>query len=631
MTRKQKKILTRIILASVFLVVAIIAEKWVLSEKTGYLSFAIFLVPYIIIVYDVLTKAAKNIISGYIFDENFLMSIATIGAICIGFFPDTEPEYAEAVFVMLFYQVGELFQSIAVGKSRRSIAALMDIRPEVAFVEQDGELKAVSPDEISVGQIITVRPGEKIALDGVVVTGESSVDTSALTGESVPKEVSVGSEVISGCINLSGVITVKVLKTSSESTVSKILELVENSSENKSKSENFITKFAKIYTPIVVVLAVVIALGMPIFSAAGFRESLSAWIVRALNFLVISCPCALVISVPLSFFGGIGCASKRGILVKGSNYLEALAEVKTAVFDKTGTLTEGKFSVSEICSVNTDNSELLKVAAYAECYSNHPIAVSLREAYGERIDNSLVSEITEKAGGGVSAKVEGKTILVGNQELFSKSGIKTPEVLACGSIVFVAADGQYMGYLVITDSIKSTAANTIKELKSLGVKKSVMLTGDRKNVASNVANELGIDEFFSELLPEDKVNRLESLLENNKGKLCFVGDGVNDAPVLMRADVGIAMGALGSDAATAAADIVLMDDNPLKIAEAVKISRRTLRIVRQNIVFAIGIKAAVLGLSVLGFASMSLAIFADVGVAVLAILNAMRTLKIKNR
>ena len=563
------------------------------------------------------------------FDENFLMVVATLGALCIGFFPDTEEQYREAVFVMLFYQVGELFQSVAVGKSRKSISSLMDIRPDCAYIERDGELVPVDPETVAVGDIITVRPGEKIPLDGIVTEGTSDLNTVALTGEADPRAVAAGDAVISGCVNMSGVIKVKVTHTFGESTVSKILELVENSSENKSKSEQFITKFARIYTPAVVIAAVLLAVLPPLVIPGSFIANFPTWLIRALTFLVISCPCALVISVPLSFFGGIGGASKKGILVKGSNYLETLSKVKTAVFDKTGTLTKGTFSVTEIHPENITEEQLLHLAAHAEAFSNHPIAVSLRNAYGKPVNMDAVADVSEITGRGVKAKVDGKTVYAGNAALMQETGLTPAACPAPGTVIHVSYDGKYAGYLLISDTPKETSKAAIAALKECGVERIVMLTGDRKETAEAISKELSIDEYHAGLLPADKVDMVEKLLSENRtdGKLAFVGDGINDAPVLMRADVGIAMGALGSDAAIEAADIVLMDDDPAKIAEAMKISRFTLRIVRQNIVFALAVKAAVLLLGALGLAPMWLAVFADVGVAFLAILNAMRTLK----
>lgn len=631
MTHKQRKNLYRIIAAAVLLIAATLVDIFLLPSdgKWEILKLAIYLVPYFVIGYDILWRSAVNISHGQVFDENFLMVVATLGALCIGFFPDTEEQYREAVFVMLFYQVGELFQSVAVGKSRKSISSLMDIRPDCAYIERDGELVSVDPETVAVGDIITVRPGEKIPLDGTVIEGTSDLNTVALTGEADPRAVAPGDAVISGCVNISGVLKVNVTHTFGESTVSKILELVENSSENKSKSEQFITKFARIYTPAVVIAAVLLAVLPPLVLPGSFISAFPTWLIRALTFLVISCPCALVISVPLSFFGGIGGASKKGILVKGSNYLETLSKVKTAVFDKTGTLTKGTFSVTEVHPENMTGDELLYLAAHAEAFSNHPIALSLRNAYGKPVDMDTVTDVSEITGRGVKALVGDKTVLVGNAALMQETGLMPAACSAPGTVIHVASNGKYAGYLLISDTPKETSKAAIAALKECGVEKTVMLTGDREETAAAVSKELSIDEYHAGLLPSDKVDMVEKLLSESKGdgKLAFVGDGINDAPVLMRADVGIAMGALGSDAAIEAADIVLMDDDPAKIAEAMKISRSTLRIVRQNIVFALAVKAAVLLLGALGLAPMWLAVFADVGVAFLAILNAMRTLK----
>lgn len=632
MTRKQRKNLIRIIVAAVLLCVASAVDLlWLPSGgKWELLKLAVYLVPYFVIGYDVLWRSAVNISHGQIFDENFLMVVATLGALCIGFFPNTEEEYREAVFVMLFYQVGELFQSIAVGKSRRSISSLMDIRPDCAYIERDGELVSVDPQEVAIGDVITVRPGEKIALDGTVAEGNSDINTVALTGEADPRPVAPGDAVISGCVNMSGVIKVRVTRTFGESTVSKILELVENSSENKSKSEQFITKFARIYTPAVVFAAVLLAVIPPFFANGGFIANFSTWLIRALTFLVISCPCALVISVPLSFFGGIGGASKKGILIKGSNYLETLSKVKTAVLDKTGTLTKGTFSVTGVYPEGVSSDELLYLAAYAEAFSNHPIAVSLRNAYGDNVDTADTSDVEEVTGHGIRATVDGKRVLAGNEKMMRDNGFTPAKCSLAGTVVHVACDGKYIGYILISDTPKETSKAAIESLKACGVDRIVMLTGDRKETAEAVAKQLSVGEYHAELLPADKVSMVEKLLAEKKegSALAFVGDGINDAPVLMRADVGIAMGALGSDAAIEAADIVLMDDDPAKISEAIRISRKTIRIVKQNIVFALAVKAAVLVLGALGLSPMWLAVFADVGVAFLAILNAMRTMKI---
>ncbi len=628
MSKKQKKILRRIVLSAVLLAVAFLVDSLFIKAQSLGLTLAVYLIPYLIIGYDVLWTAAGNIVNGQVFDENFLMSVATVGAVAIGFFPNAEPQYAEAVFVMLFYQTGELFQSIAVGKSRKSIAGLMDIRPDTAFIEENGELQEVDPEEVEVGTVITVRAGDRIPLDGIVVSGGSALDTAALTGEAVPREVKENDTVYSGCVNLSGVIKINVTKPSNESTVSRILELVENSGDSKSKSENFITKFARVYIPAVVIAALILAFIPPFFVGNGYIQELPDWIVRALSFLVISCPCALVISVPLSFFGGIGGASRQGILIKGSNFLEALAEVDTVAFDKTGTLTNGTFAVTAVHSESLPEAELLEYAASAEYYSNHPIANALKSAVGE-LRKADITDIKEIAGHGVTAAVDGKSVACGNGRLMSSLNLSVPDFEGIGTVVYVAVDGKYEGYIVISDTVKDSALDAIKALKKVGVRHTVMLTGDREEAARQVAEYLSVDRYRAELLPQNKVAEIESLLKEipKAKKLTFVGDGINDAPTLMRADIGIAMGALGSDAAIEAADIVLMDDNPLKIANAIKISRKTLGIVHQNTTFAIGIKLAVLILSIFGFAPMWLAVFADVGVAVIAILNAMRTLR----
>ena len=617
MTRKQKKMLVRIFASAVLLIAA------VLIPYEGALRFLLFLPAYFVIGWDVLWRAAKNIIHGQVFDENFLMALATVGAFCTGFFG--KGEYPEAVFVMLFYQVGELFQSYAVGKSRKSISALMDIRPDYANVERDGSLCRVDPEEVQVGDVIVIKPGEKAPLDGVVLEGRSSLNTSALTGESLPREVEPGDDVISGCINLNGLIRVQVTKVFGESTVAKILDLVENSSSKKAKAENFITKFARYYTPIVVVSAVLLAVAPPLFTGGNWAE----WIERALIFLVVSCPCALVISVPLSFFGGIGGASRDGILVKGGNFLEILSDTEIVVFDKTGTLTKDVFNVTAIHPDRYSEGELLELAALAESYSDHPISRSLKDAYGMEIDAARVSDVEELSGRGVKAQVDGRLVCAGNDKLMEEIGVIWHPCHRVGTTVHVAVNGEYAGHIVISDELKPDAAEAVASLKRAGVRKTVMLTGDAKAVGESVAKELGIDEVHAGLLPGDKVDRVEALLreKSERGKLAFVGDGINDAPVLSRADIGIAMGALGSDAAIEAADIVLMDDKPSKLAEAMKISKRTLRIVRQNIVFALAVKAAVLVLSAFGLSNMWEAVFADVGVSVLAILNASRALK----
>ena len=620
MTKKQKKVLVRIIIAAVL----VIALQFVPVE--GYVRFGLYMIPYLVIGYDILKKAGKGILNRQIFDENFLMAVATIGAIALG-------DYKEGTAVMLFYQIGELFQSYAVGKSRRNISELMDIRPDYANVEKDGELEQVDPDEIEIGTVIVVQPGEKVPIDGVVVEGTSSLNTSALTGESVPREVSVDDEIISGCINMTGLLKIRTTKEFGESTVSKILEPVENASSRKSRSENFISKFAKVYTPAVCYGALALAILPPIVRMAfmGLAPEWGDWVYRALTFLVISCPCALVISIPLSFFAGIGGASREGVLVKGSSFLETLSQTKIVVFDKTGTMTKGVFEVNGIHHSPYKDEELLEYAALAESYSTHPISKSLQRAYGKPIDKNRVSDVEEIGGHGLTAKVDGKVVAAGNAKLMQKLGIEYHECSHVGTIVHVAIDGQYAGHILISDVIKEHAAEAIAALKKSGIEKTVMLTGDAKNVAEHVAAQLGIDEVCSELLPGDKVEKVEELLTKKpeKDKLAFVGDGINDAPVLSRADIGIAMGALGSDAAIEAADIVLMDDDPLKISKAIRISRKCLRIVYENIYFAIGIKVICLVLGAFGIANMWFAIFADVGVMILAVLNAIRTLFVK--
>lgn len=627
MTKKQKKTLCRIILAAVLVVLC------VCLPIQGWLRLGIFMIPYIVIGYDILKKAIKGIGNKEIFDENFLMAVATIGAILLG-------EYIEATAVMLFYQIGELFQSVAVGKSRKNIAALMDIRPDYATVQnKDGELEQVDPDEVSVGSLIVVKPGERIPLDGQIVEGESSLNTSALTGESMPREVGEGDAVTSGCVNLTGLLKISTTKEYGESTVSKILELVENSSMRKSKSENFISKFAHYYTPAVCFAALVLAIIPPLVSmlVLGGMPEWSKWMIRALTFLVISCPCALVISIPLSFFGGIGGASAQGILIKGSNYLETLAKTECIAFDKTGTLTKGIFEVIKVQNVSKlSREEVLRMAAYAECYSAHPISRSLVEAWerkaGQCVEKALVGKVTEISGQGLVAMVEQDSVAVGNSKLMDKQGVSVQPVEEDGTVVYVAVNNEYAGYIVIADVLKEQSIEAMQQLKKMGIKKLVMLTGDVKYVAVKIALQLGIDEVESELLPSQKVEIVERLLEekSSHGKLAFVGDGINDAPVLSRADIGIAMGALGSDAAIEAADVVLMDDNPLKIVQAIGISRKCLTIVYENIVFALGIKVICLVLGAIGIANMWLAIFADVGVMVLAVLNAIRCLHIKN-
>ena len=620
MNKKQKKMLIRIIVA------AILVVAFSLLPIEGYVRFGLFMIPYLVIGYDILKKAGKCIMNRQVFDENFLMAVATMGAILLG-------DYKEGVSVMLFYQIGELFQSYAVGKSRRNISDLMDIRPDYANIEKDGKLEQVDPDEVEIGSIIVVQPGEKVPIDGIVVEGSSTLNTSALTGESVPQDAKCGDEIVSGCINMSGVLKIQTTKEFGESTVSKILDLVENASSQKSKSENFISKFAKYYTPAVCYGAVALAVLPPLVRMLfmGLSPEWGDWIYRALTFLVISCPCALVISIPLSFFAGIGGASKAGVLVKGSNYLETLSQTKYVVFDKTGTMTQGVFEVSGVHHNEMEEEKLLEYAALAECSSSHPISKSLQKAYGKEIDRSRVTDMEEISGNGVTAKVDGVSVAAGNEKLMEKLGI---EFVACshvGTVVHMAVDGKYAGHILISDTVKPHAKQAIKELKKCGVKKTIMLTGDRKNIADYVAKDLGIQEVYSELLPGDKVSKVEALLANKteKEKLAFVGDGINDAPVLSRADVGIAMGAMGSDAAIEAADIVLMDDDPLKIATAIHIARKCIRIVYENIYFAIGIKLICLLLGALGIANMWMAIFADVGVMVIAVLNAIRALFVK--
>lgn len=624
MNKKQKKILFRIIFSFILLILASIIEYLIEIPLWGRLILYMF--PYLIIGYDILRKSAKGIINGQIFDENFLMAIATIGAICLG-------EFREGVAVMLFYQIGELFQSVAVGKSRKNITELMDIRPDYANIIVDGQLEQVDPDEIEIGSEIIVNPGEKIPIDGVIVKGDTTLNTSALTGESLPRNVECGDEVISGCINMTGTITIKTMKAFEDSTVSKILDLVENSSMKKSRSENFITRFAKYYTPAVCYAALFLAIVPPVFCMIIGRAPIwQTWIIRALTFLVISCPCALVISIPLSFFGGIGCASANGILIKGSNYLEALSYTKYIMFDKTGTLTKGVFEVVDIKPEGKYTSEeILEMSACAESGSNHPISISIRNAYGKNIDLNRVTDIREDAGFGISAKVDGRSVCVGNIKLMKKLGIASQACDEMGTVCYVAIDNEYAGCIVIADVIKSESKAAIEGLKRNGVKQTVMLTGDNQNTARQVASQIGIDTVKSELLPADKVTEVESVLnmKGDKENVAFVGDGINDAPVLSRADVGIAMGALGSDAAIEAADIVLMDDNPQKIALAMKISVKTLKIVKENIVFALLVKFICLALGALGVANMWIAIFADVGVMVIAVLNATRALKIK--
>lgn len=614
MTRKQKHLLARILVATVLFFAGSLLHT---SEP---MEMGIFLVCYAVIGWDIVWKAVTNILHGQVFDENFLMTIATIGALILG-------EHSEGVAVMLFYQVGEWFQSYAVSKSRKSIASLMDIRPDYANVEQNGKLVQVDPDEVPIGSTIVVKPGERIPLDGTILKGSSALDTSALTGESMPREVEPGMEVISGCINQTGILTIRTTKEFGESTVAKILDLVENASDKKGKTENFITRFARYYTPAVVFAALALAILPPLITGQPF----GTWIYRALTFLVISCPCALVISIPLSFFGGIGGASKIGVLVKGSNYLESLAHAETVVFDKTGTLTKGSFAVSEIHTNGMKEKQLLELAAYAEDYSNHPISLSVKKAYGKKIDSARIADVQEIAGHGVRAVIDGKTVLAGNAKLMVKEHIKYTACTSVGTVIYVSCDGAYAGCIVIEDEIKADAPAAIRSLKSAGIKMTVMLTGDADAVGKKVAGRLGLDQAYTELLPADKVDRVEELLKqkSEKGKLVFVGDGINDAPVLARADVGIAMGGLGSDAAIEAADVVLMTDEPSKIASVMRIARKTIRIANQNIVFALGIKFLVLILGALGYANMWAAVFADVGVSVIAILNAIRAMRVK--
>lgn len=621
MTKKQKKVLIRIICSIILIIILS------LLSIEGYVRFGLFMIPYLIIGYDILKKAMKGILKRQVFDENFLMAVATVGAIILG-------DYTEGVAVMLFYQIGELFQSYAVGKSRRNISELMDIRPDYANVEVDGKLEKVDPDEVEKGSVIVVKPGEKLPIDGVVIDGNATLNTSALTGESMPREVTVGDEVISGCINMNGVLKVQTTKEFGESTVSKILDLVENASSKKSKSENFITKFARVYTPAVCYASLALAVLPPLFSMLILKTDANwqVWVYRALTFLVISCPCALVISIPLSFFAGIGGASKKGILVKGSNYLEILADTKYVVFDKTGTMTQGVFEVSGIHHNHIADETLLEYAALAESYSSHPISLSIKRAYGKDIDSNRVSNIEEISGHGVVATVDGVKVAAGNAKLMNQLGIEYKDCHHIGTVIHMAVDGTYEGHILISDILKPTAKEAVKKLKKTGVAKTVMLTGDSKAVADKIAKELQIEEVCSELLPADKVVKVEQLLsqKRNKEKLAFVGDGINDAPVLSRADIGIAMGALGSDAAIEAADIVLMDDDPVKIATAIQISKKCLRIVYENIYFAIGIKVFCLLLGAVGIANMWAAIFADVGVMVIAVLNAIRVLYIRD-
>ena len=626
MNKKQKKMLIRILAAAAMMAVL----AFIPAE--GVLRFALYMVPYLTVGYDILWKALKGIKNRQVFDENFLMAVATVGAVLLAIY-EGSGDYTEAIAVMLFYQVGEWFQSYAVGKSRRNISELMDIRPDYANIEADGKLQKVDPDEVEPGSVIVVQPGEKVPIDGVVIEGTSTLNTSALTGESLPREAGIGDEVVSGCINMSGLLKIRTTKEFGESTVSKILDLVENAASRKSRSEDFISKFARVYTPAVCLSALALAILPPVVRMLfmGLPADWGSWIYRALTFLVISCPCALVISIPLSFFAGIGGASKAGVLVKGSNYLETLSKTRIVVFDKTGTLTQGNFEVSGIHHSEIENEKILEYAALAESASSHPISKSLQRAYGKEIDRARVSDIREIPGGGVIAKVDGQEVAAGNDKLMNQLGVSFIPCHSVGTIIHMAVDGRYMGHIVISDVVKPNAKPAVQALKSAGIRQTVMLTGDAKKVADSVASSLGIDRVYSELLPGDKVEKVEELLRNKpeRDKLAFVGDGINDAPVLSRADIGIAMGAMGSDAAIEAADVVLMDDDPMQIAKAIKISRKCLRIVYQNIVFAIGVKLVCLVLGALGFANMWLAIFADVGVMILAVLNAIRALFVK--
>lgn len=623
----MKRKITLISVTTVLLVCAVCIEKF--CQLPVWQLLVIYLVPYLLIGFGTLKEAAEGIIDGDLFNEDFLMSVATIGALCIGFLPGAETEFPEAVFVMLFFQIGELFEEYAEGKSRDSISHLLAIRPDVANVERDGKVSEVSPEDVAIGEIIVVKPGEKVPIDGKVIEGETSLDTAALTGESLPRDISVGDSIMSGCINLSGVVRVKTTKAFGESTVSKIIDLVESADKNKSRSESFITKFARVYTPVVVIAALILAFVPPVFAEAGFLDSFPTWLHRALIFLVVSCPCALVISVPLSFFGGLGAASKRGVLIKGSNFVDALARLGVVVFDKTGTLTYGKFEVEAVHPTDFDERELLHLAAHVEHFSTHPIGAALRSAFPEEAsDGCEVANVEEIAGRGVSAEVAGRTVCVGNSKMMDDLGVEWHDCHLAGTIVHVAVDGKYAGHIVISDVVKKDSGEAIRSLKKLGVDRTVMLTGDREAVGKEVAEKLGLDEYHAGLLPADKVAQVERLIsEKPAGKvLAFVGDGINDAPVLKRADVGIAMGGLGSDAAIEAADVVLMDDKPSKIAVAVRIARRTIRIARQNVWFAIGVKVSILALAAAGLGTMWMAVFADVGVTVLAVFNAMRAL-----
>lgn len=623
----MKRKITLISVTAVLLVCAVCIEKF--CQLPVWQLLIIYLVPYLLIGFGTLKEAAEGIIDGDLFNEDFLMSVATIGALCIGFLPGAETEFPEAVFVMLFFQIGELFEEYAEGKSRDSISHLLAIRPDVANVERDGKVSEVSPEDVAIGEIIVVKPGERVPIDGKVIEGETSLDTAALTGESLPRDISVGDSIMSGCINLSGVVRVKTTKVFGESTVSKIIDLVESADKNKSRSESFITKFARVYTPVVVIAALILAFIPPVFAGAGFVDSFPVWLHRALIFLVVSCPCALVISVPLSFFGGLGAASRKGVLIKGSNYVDALANLGVVVFDKTGTLTYGKFEVEAVHPTDFDERELLHLAAHVEHFSTHPIGAALRSAFpAEASDGCEVANVEEIAGRGVRAEVAGRTVCVGNSKMMDDLGVEWHDCHLAGTIVHVAVDGKYAGHIVISDVVKNDSAEAIRSLKKLGVDRTVMLTGDREAVGKEVAEKLGLDEYHAGLLPADKVAQVERLLsEKPAGKvLAFVGDGINDAPVLKRADVGIAMGGLGSDAAIEAADVVLMDDKPSKIAVAVRIARRTIRIARQNVWFAIGVKVSILALAAVGLGTMWMAVFADVGVTVLAVFNAMRAL-----
>lgn len=623
----MKRKITLISVTTVLLVCAVCIEKF--CQLPVWQLLVIYLVPYLLIGFGTLKEAAEGIIDGDLFNEDFLMSVATIGALCIGFLPGAETEFPEAVFVMLFFQIGELFEEYAEGKSRDSISHLLAIRPDVANVERDGRVSEVSPEDVAIGEIIVVKPGEKVPIDGKVIEGETSLDTAALTGESLPRDISVGDSIMSGCINLSGVVRVKTTKAFGESTVSKIIDLVESADKNKSRSESFITKFARVYTPVVVIAALILAFVPPVFAEAGFLDSFPTWLHRALIFLVVSCPCALVISVPLSFFGGLGAASKRGVLIKGSNFVDALARLGVVVFDKTGTLTYGKFEVEAVHPTDFDERELLHLAAHVEHFSTHPIGAALRSAFPEEAsDGCEVANVEEIAGRGVSAEVAGRTVCVGNSKMMDDLGVEWHDCHLAGTIVHVAVDGKYAGHIVISDVVKKDSDEAIRSLKKLGVDRTVMLTGDREAVGKEVAEKLGLDEYHAGLLPAEKVAQVERLIsEKPAGKvLAFVGDGINDAPVLKRADVGIAMGGLGSDAAIEAADVVLMDDKPSKIAVAVRIARRTIRIARQNVWFAIGVKVSILALAAAGLGTMWMAVFADVGVTVLAVFNAMRAL-----